>query len=120
MGWGKSKKERCQATPYLPQRCDVQGLVDQTFTSEHREHELVQTHALFPDMQAPDDLAAQLQVLAQLLPLHPQLRLLFVVEREVLDRHGYQQRREDHIEYQEQTCAVVVLIWKDISESNRL
>jgi hypothetical protein len=61
-------------TQYLSQRLDVQGLVHQTFTGEHREHELVQTHAFLPHVHAPDNLGAQLQVLVQLLPLELQLR----------------------------------------------
>ena len=70
-------------TQYLfSQRRDVQGLVHQIFTGEHREYELVQTHAFLPHVHAPDDLGAQLQVLVQLLLLELSSDILWRMPRQ--------------------------------------
>ena len=65
----------------------VQGLVHQTFTGEHREYELVQTHAFLPHVHAPDDLGAQLQVLVQLLLLELQLRHIMADAQTIDERN---------------------------------
>ena len=75
-------------TQYLfSQRRDVQGLVHQIFTGEHREYELVQTHAFLPHVHAPDDLGAQLQVLVQLLLLELQLRHIMADAQTIDERN---------------------------------
>ena len=75
-------------TQYLfSQRRDVQGLVHQTFIGEHREYELVQTHAFLPHVHARDDLGAQLQVLVQLLLLELQLRHIMADAQTIDERN---------------------------------